>query len=492
MEELCHFIQGTWSFGEGSSMRSFNPATGQVLFVGRKANEAEVHAAVFSAKTAFNEWASWPISTRQDYLRGFEAQLKKHGRDLSEIISQETGKPLWESTNETNSMINKIDISIQAYQERCPEKTTDQRPSITQLSTRHKPHGVIAVFGPFNFPGHLPNGHIVPALLAGNTAVFKPSEMTPLTAKFTMELWEKAGIPPGVLNLVQGDSSTGKLLASHPGIDGLFFTGSYQTGSLLHQQFAETPEKILALEMGGNNPLVVWDPVDAKAAAYQTIQSAFITSGQRCTCARRLIISKKSPHTQNYLDALTEMMRSIQVGPYTDQPEPFMGPVISPSAAQRLLEKQKALIAQGGAPLIEMQLLKPGSGFLSPGLIDVSAISKRKDEEVFGPLLQLIYASSFEEAIEEANNTEYGLSAALFCHDRTLYDQFFKEIEAGVINWNVPTTGASSAAPFGGIGHSGNHRPSAYYAADYCSYPVASIEAESLVIPEKTTPGVND
>ena len=185
-------------------------------------------------------------------------------------------------------MIGKVGLSKKSYNERTGE--TENPMPVGKAFIRHKPHGVVAVFGPYNFPGHLPNGHIVPALIAGNTIVFKPSDLTPKVAEVYVKVWESIGLPKGVLNLVQGQVETGKSLAAHPQIDGLFFTGSSRTGKILHEQFAGHPGKILALEMGGNNPLIVHGVSDIDATVHDIVQSAFITTGQRCTCARRLFI----------------------------------------------------------------------------------------------------------------------------------------------------------------------------------------------------------
>jgi succinylglutamic semialdehyde dehydrogenase len=488
MEELALWIDGHWKFGSGPKFHSSNPATEEGLCCFRSASSQEVDEAFKAAQKAFSSWSALPIAQRIQHLEAFGKAFTSKRIAAAEIISKEMGKPLWESKNEVDAIIAKVGISIAAYHERCPEKTTQQQQNT--LLVRHKPHGVVAVFGPFNFPGHLPGGHIIPSLLAGNTVIFKPSEMTPLTGKLLAGLFEESGLPPGVFNLVQGGKETGQAIVSHPLLAGLFFTGSYQTGSQIKQQLLSSPGKILALEMGGNNPLVVWDIKDLQAAAYQTIQSAFITAGQRCTCARRLIVSSKDPKTAEYLTLLQNMTRSLKIGPYTDVPEPFMGPVISAKVAEGLLKTHASLIAQGGKPLVEMKALKPSSAWLSPGIVDVTSIKKREDVESFGPLLQLIYTSTFEEAIEEANNTAYGLSAGLLSNDPSLYERFYKSVNAGVVNWNTPTTGASSAAPFGGLGKSGNFRPSAYYAADYCSYPVSSIISEKLMIPAIISPGV--
>lgn len=481
------FINNQWKRGSGELFSSINPATGESLWQGKEAAQPEVDEAVRQAKRAFEKWSTLAIDERSHYLSEFSELLRDSQRDLAEIISKETGKPLWDSITEVESMINKIGISLEAYGRRCAGMIRDQ-PHARSI-TRHRPHGVVAVFGPYNFPGHLPNGHIIPALLAGNTVVFKPSEHTPLVAEETIHYWQKAGLPEGVLNLVQGGKNTGQALIKNPDIQGVFFTGSYPTGKYLSEFFASQPSKILALEMGGNNPLVVSEVADVQAAAYVTIQSAYLSSGQRCTCARRLIV----PRTQqgdDLIAAIIEMIGGISVGPYSNSPEPFMGPVINEKHALQILAAQENLKSKGGQPLVEMHQLQPGTGFLSPGLMDVTGIANRPDEEIFGPFLQVIRINDFQEAIDEANNSKYGLTAGLLSSRQEEYVYFYRHVQAGVINWNTPTTGASSAAPFGGIKCSGNHRPSAYYAADYCAYPVASLESAELKMPSFFAPGL--
>ena len=359
-----------------------------------------------------------------------------------------------------------------------------------QAFIRHKPHGVVAVFGPYNFPGHLPNGHIVPALMAGNTIVFKPSDLTPAVAEFMVKLWEKAGLPAGVLNLVQGEVETGKALATHAGIDGLFFTGSSRTGKILHEQFAGHPGKILALEMGGNNPLIVKDVADTDAAVHDIVQSAFVTSGQRCTCSRRLFLPSGAAGDA-ILNRLVEVTKNIKVGDYDAQEQPFMGAMISAKAARMMVDAQAELVSLGGKVIVELTQPEANKGFATPGIIDVTdMLDALPDEEHFGPLLKVIRYTDFDAAIKEANNTRYGLSAGFLGDSEEDYRYFFQRIRAGIVNWNRPITGASSAAPFGGVGESGNHRASAYYAADYCAYPVASVELEKVTLPGTLSPGL--
>lgn len=481
------YIAGAWQAGQGETITSLNPVTQQVLWSGQGATAGQVDLAVQAARQAFAGWARRSLQERIDVLEAFAARLKHHADDLARCIGEETGKPLWESATEVTTMVNKVAISVQSYRERTGEKSGPLGDATAVL--RHKPHGVVAVFGPYNFPGHLPNGHIVPALLAGNTVLFKPSELTPKVAELTVKCWIEAGLPAGVLNLLQGDRETGIALAANPGIDGLFFTGSSRTGNALHQQFAGRPDKILALEMGGNNPLVVDEVQDVDAAVYAVIQSAFISAGQRCTCARRLLVPQ-GEWGDAFLARLVAVSETIEVGSFDQQPAPFMGSVISLDAALGLLDAQRILLAKGAVSLLEMRQPLAQSALLTPGIIDVTAVSERSDEELFGPLLQVIRYADFDAAIAEANDTHYGLAAGLLSDSEARYQQFWLESRAGIVNWNKQLTGAASSAPFGGVGASGNHRASAYYAADYCAYPVASLETGSLTLPATLTPGI--
>jgi succinylglutamic semialdehyde dehydrogenase len=436
------------------------------------------------AAKSFDEWSDTTLVQRQAIAHAYAEQLKVHKAELGLIISEETGKPRWESASEVDAMVGKVALSIRAQDER--RHATETTTAGVTAATRYKPHGLVVVLGPFNFPGHLPNGHIVPALLAGNTVIFKPSEHTPHTARRMVELWRAAGLPDGVLRLVEGGADVGRALVADPQVDGVFFTGSFAVGQAISRALADTPGKIATLEMGGNNPMVVHGVADLKAAAYTIVQSAYLSAGQRCSCARRLFVMHDEAPA--LVDALVAMIGRIRVGLHTDDPEPFMGPVINDGVARWLLEAQAAL---GGNAVVPMRPLRGMTRLLSPGLIDVTDVPARwKDQELFGPLLQLIRVRDLDEAIVLASHTRFGLAAGLLSDDRAAWERFYRWIRAGVVNWNRPLTGASSALPFGGIGDSGNHRPSAYFAADYCSYPVASLEIERVAMPDKLTPGI--
>jgi len=451
---------------------STEPATGAEIWSG---SIGDAGAEVAIARSAWPEWAAHSATYRVETLRRFANVVRAREQEFADLIARETGKPLWEAKTEVGAVINKVEISVNAYSERTPSRRLEAAMG-NKVAVRHKPHGVLAVLGPYNFPAHLPNGHIVPALLAGNAVVFKPSEKTPATGAMLVDCLHEAGVPRGVIRLLIGGIDEGKALAAEPGIDGLLFTGSAGAGAALSRQFADMPHKILALELGGNNPIVVWGAKDLPAAAAIVVQSAYLSAGQRCTAARRLIV-EDGKHEPLMAEITKLIDRIIVDHPHAD-PQPFMGPVIDTAAADFIQEQFVGLMMKGGKPIRRLDRPFEERPYLTPALIDMTDARERPDEEVFGPVLQLVRVKDFDAAIDEANRTRFGLAASLLSKDPALYDRFWANVRAGVINWNRPTNGAPSNAPFGGVGMSGNHRPSAYYAADYCAYPVTSVEAE--------------
>lgn len=455
-------------------LQSFDPATGDLVWEGETAGPEAVTSALQNARKAFPAWAALPVEARVEAVQRFKAALEARKDALGETISRETGKPRWEGLAEAGSMIGKVGISITAQAERAGEKRSDM--PFGQAVLRHRPHGVMAVLGPFNFPGHLPNGHIVPALLAGNTVVFKPSEMTPATGAAMAECWADAGLPEGVFQILQGGRETGEALLSGD-IDGLLFTGSAKAGAHFRHMFADRPDVLLALELGGNNPLIAWDG-DVEEAASVVVQSAFVTTGQRCSCARRLIVPDNEFGTA-LVEAIDALAGKLAIGAWDETPEPYMGPLISEAAAAGAKAQVEALIGHGAKVIRPFTGIEGRSGaFVTPAILDVTGVGV-PDEEIFAPVLQVRRVGDFDAALAAANHTRFGLSAGLISADDALWERFIHECRAGVVNRNRPTTGAAGSMPFGGLGDSGNHRPSAYYAADYCAYPVASFEAAS-------------
>jgi succinylglutamic semialdehyde dehydrogenase len=455
---------------------SLDPCTGEEVWRGPV---GDVDLVAERARAAFPAWVRQPLAGRIAIARVFQQALRDRAEAFTRLIARETGKPLWESRTEVQACIGKVDISIAAQAERAGSRTGEA--GAVRQSLRHKPHGVLAVLGPYNFPAHLPNGHIVPALLAGNAVLFKPSEKAPAVAAFLRDCWAAAGLPAGVLEIVQGGPAQGRALVAHPGVDGVLFTGSAQAGAAIHRAFAETPHRILAIEAGGNNPLVAWDidETDLDAAAAAIVQSAFLTAGQRCTCARRLIVGEDA---DALIDRVATLADRLVIGAPFDDPQPFMGPVIDEGAATTLEASFAAIEAAGGRVIRPLRRLTNGRPFLSPAIVETTGLIL-PDEEMFGPILKVERVADFTAAMAAANATRFGLSAALLGGDASLYERFHEESRAGIVNWNRPTNGAASNAPFGGVGASGNHRPSAYYAADYCAWPVASLEADTIESP---------
>ncbi len=449
---------------------STEPASGEELWRGPV---GDVEAAVSRARRAWAAWAARSLTDRIEVLRTFSNLVRREGEELAELIAREAGKPLWEARTEVDAVVNKVDIAVQAYAERTGKKKLDAGIG-SSAALRHKPHGVMAVLGPYNFPAHLPNGHIVPALIAGNAVIFKPSEKTPAVGEALVSAFHRAGVPEDVIQLLVGGPEEGKALVAHPGIDGVLFTGSANAGIAINRKLAANPGKIVALEMGGNNPIVVIETPKLTDAATLVVQSAFTSAGQRCTAARRLIVVESM--YEPLMAELVPLTRKLMIGDPLGEPQPFMGPVIDNETADGLSESFLALITAGARPLLHMRRTVPDLPFLSPGILDVTDVPDRPDIELFGPVLQVIRVPDLDTAITEANNTRFGLSASLIGGSPDDYGRFWANVRAGIINWNGPTNGASSKAPFGGVGLSGNHRPAAYYAADYCAYPVASTE----------------
>lgn len=488
------YIDGNWVNGNGDLFTSVNPANQEIVWQGNSATQSDVNLAIKSSVDSFLSWSQLSLVDRCHYIEKYVKVLETKQLEYAQTISIENGKPLWEAKTEVAAMLGKFNASLNAYNSR-----TGEAESKAEISNKlvHRPIGVMVVFGPFNFPGHLPNGHIIPALLAGNTVVFKPSELTPKCAELMLKYWEQAGLPAGVINLVQGGPEVGKALIASNKINGVLFTGSYKVGQSIHQALAGRVDVMLALEMGGNNPLIIDKEINnLDAAIYNTIQSVFITAGQRCTCAKRLYVPE-GDFGDKFINKLVEVTRNLAISDGYNKlnvngtEDAFMGSVISLQAKENILGYKNNLLSQyRSEELLESKGFSDNSALLSPGIIAMHE-REQSDMECFGPILQIYRYDSIESAVNEANNTAYGLSAGLLSDSKESIDYFHKYIRAGIVNWNRPTTGAAGSLPFGGIGHSGNYRPSASYAADYCAYPMASQFCDELVMPDNLTPGVS-
>jgi len=497
-----NYIDGKWVDGKGPCFKSYDPATiGKtpiLLWKGKPPNEKQLHETFASSKKAFPKWSKLSVYKRKDYIRKFVTILTKNKEKMAQVISMDNGKPLWESRTEVAAMIGKYDITVDSLNLQQPIQS-DNAPF--GVYAKHRPIGVVAVFGPFNFPGHLPNGHIIPLLLAGNVVIFKPSEKTPLVAEVMVEMWHQARLPKGVLNLVQGGANTGCQIVYYNGyrgvsfldgfnrvnaLDGLFFTGSRNIGSQIADRLLS--DVMLVLEMGGNNPTIAYKVNDIKETAYTIVQSAFISAGQRCTCTRRLIMPK-GKEGDLILAEMVKLIQGMKIGPWNAVDQPFMGPLIDMEAVERVLRLEKCYSGKTGEGSILNSRKCEGLAktFVSP--IIVIDYHNTHDDEVFGPLLKVYRTKNLKESIEVANDTWYGLVSGIITKDIRIAEKCFEEFKTGIINWNKPTTGCSGTVPFGGTGQSGNYRPSGFTTLAHCSYPVAFHTNPVIDVPQ-TFPGL--
>ncbi|GJQ28233.1 MAG: N-succinylglutamate 5-semialdehyde dehydrogenase 1 [Phycisphaerae bacterium] len=469
----------------GRGHRRFNPARPSVCVWEGSPTLDAASAAVAAARGALSAWSAWPLDRRAAVLRKFAALATARAGDLATIIRDETGKVTWDALGEAQLLATKIDITLD------PDGPLRRVTGfeVSAAGTRRgacwfRPHGVMAVLGPFNFPMHLPHGHLAPALLMGNTAVFKPSEKAPASGQALAMLWQEAldaeGAPPGVINLVHGGADVAAKLAGGEGIDGVLFTGSWPVGRRILEANLDRPGRLLALEMGGNNAVVILADADLGLAVRECVRAAFISTGQRCTCTRRVIVSREI--ADRVIPALCKAASALIVGDPAATHPVFMGPMISDEARAGVLAAQARLAKAGGEVLVPMTPTDGGTGgwYMTPGVMRVEQFTldggAGADEEVFGPCLRVSVADSFEEALAQVNATRFGLAASLFTRDAAAMERFRREAQAGCVNVNTGTAGASSRLPFGGLGRSGNHRPAGAFSLDYCAYAVAGLE----------------
>jgi len=485
-------VGGAWRPIPGDRLKSVNPAhPDHVLWQGTP-DVAHVDEGVNAARAALPEWSDWPLERRCDALRAFAERCRARVDDIAGLICDETGKALWDARAEAGILAGKVDITLDTSGNFGMTRVTGYEVALGDTRAGRcwfRPHGVMAVLGPFNFPAHLPNGHIVPALAMGNTVVFKPSDKTPGVGQLLTELLQDAldevGAPDGVVNLVQGGVEIASPLVAHPDIDAILFTGSWPVGRMILEANLDRPGRMIALELGGNNAAVVMDDADLRQAAIEVARCAFITTGQRCTCTRRLIVHEAV--ADRVISAVCKAASNLIIDdPRSDHPV-FMGPLVTHEAARQVIAAAEAMVAGGAVPLLAPAPISPGTSgasYVSPGVLQVGRFVAHEgsferdpgaDVEVFGPLLRIVVVSDLDGAIEQTNATRYGLAASIFSTSEETIRRFTQEARAGCVNVNAGTAGASSKLPFGGLGLSGNHRPAGAFSLDYCAYPVAGM-----------------
>lgn len=457
-----------------------------------------VDKAVDSARKAFKTWQLVPFEEKKKLLLKFKTLLEKNHDRLENIICREVGKPSWETKTEIKSMINKIDITLKEGLDVIKSFEVQQAAKNSLGRCRYKPRGVLVVLGPFNFPGHLPNGHIIPALVTGNCVVFKPSELTPGTGQIYSEIIHQVGFPPGVFNLVQGEGRIGGYLAKHPDIDGILFTGSYDTGFKIQQETFHDYWKIRALEMGGKNATIILQDADINKALVDTIQSSYLTTGQRCSATSRIIIHKEV--ASEFIERFHNLSKDLIIDhPYAEQfgrKTPFMGPLINDKAQEKYLKFQDMATREGAEKIMRGKALerKPNGYYVSPSIYLIKASNPKsvfQQTELFAPSVSIYIVNNIDEAIEIANQTTYGLVLSVFTSSEKSYEKAFQLSRTGLVNWNTGTVGSSSKLPFGGLLKSGNDRPTALFATQYCTYPVAELIDTNRLDTTQLPPGFN-
>lgn len=469
---LGHFVDGRWrsAVGDRASTCPFNTRH----TIGWFPAEADaVDDAVTLSHRFGQKWQRLALSDRIQVLLRFARALANAREELATLICAEVGKPWNEALAEADLLASKIRLTCDI----APRELGPTIPDRVDGFWDYRPHGVVVVLGPFNFPMHLSNGHIAPALVAGNAVILKPSEVAPACGQAYVRIWEEsAGEWAGALSLLQGGGATGAALAEHEGVHAVCFTGSWSVGVRIRQATVAQTGKLLALEMGGKNPALVFDDADLDHAADQVTAAALQSTGQRCTATSRVLVQRAV--ADEFTAKLLERVRAWSPGdPFADDGR-RLGPLATAAAAERFYAAQQQTDG------LETLLAATAVSTLTPGhwvlpavhkVLDVASSVPRWSEELFGPELLIEVVDSDEEAVARANATAYGLAASIHTTTHSRFQRARDDVRAGIINWNRGTAGASSAMPFGGVGHSGNHRPAGVFSLRYCVYPVATL-----------------
>ena len=450
-------IDGRWISGGEDRLEVVSPIDDQVVF-STPIDPQHAPLAIEAARRAAPAWAALTRSDREAALRRVQTELAARQEKIAEAICREVGKPLWEARGEAKGLAARVDLTCGAIGGDVADWTL---PGAIGAG-HYLPLGVVAVLGPFNFPAHLANGQILPALLLGNTVILKPSEKAAGVAALYAEAMAAAGLPAGVFNLVQGDHRAGQILTEDPRVDGLLFTGSTRVGKMILSATHAQPHKLVSLEMGGKNASLVCEDAELEHCAKELLNAAFITCGQRCTATSLVFVHQT--RIEQLAGLLSAALPRLPVGDPFDA-NTFMGPIIDQAAKARMLNLNTRAIEAGVETLCASKDLGGQGAFLTPALrLGVWRDHGYFTDEHFGPDLVLVPVDDDEEALIRINSLEYGLAAAVFCADQSRFDGLASRLRCGVVNWNRGTAGATGQLPFGGWRSSGNHRPGALFA----------------------------
>lgn len=439
-----------------------------------------IEAVIESSLKGFETWRKLSHEERIGYLKKYQEIVRARKDEIALALALEVGKPLWEAKTEAAALDSKVTVTITDSYERIKQKTiSDVMPKIDGHAIQ-KPLGPCFVIGPFNFPCHLANGQILAALLAGNSIIFKPSEKTIYSAQLMIECFHQAGFPEGVINYINGTGVTASKITSDKRIKGIFFTGSRAVGLKILDTTYRDLNKLVALELGGKNSTIIHHDTNISHALPELLRACFLTTGQRCTSTSMILVHRKIE--QEFINQFKAVTEKIMVGhPTKSQPDPFMGPLIDEHAEKLYFDFCQAGRTEGAEEIVAPRKLDIGyeGYYVSPSIHYAKKPNlkgKFIQEEIFGPNCFFVPYDDIEEAISIANSTDYGLAASVFTRDADIYNLCLRDIDAGLINLNRSTVGATARLPFGGLKNSGNHRPAAVSMIDHCVGTVASLE----------------
>lgn len=451
---LKNYIGGKWvESGSGKSVPNINPAnTDEVLCYTPLSTREETKAAIAAAKEAFPKWRSTPAPVRGKLMFRAWQLMQEWLDDVAVTLTKEEGKILRESKGEIQRALNIMEFTAGEGRRMKGSTIPSELPN-TFIYTVRQPLGAVGLITPWNFPIAIPVWKISPAVVAGNTVVFKPATLTPLTAVKIVEIFEEAGFPPGVVNMVFGNGSTvGDEIVKHTDVHGISFTGSTDVGSALYAQASQRGCRVQC-EMGGKNPLIVLSDADLNLAVEGAVQGGLGSTGQRCTAASRVILEESI--ADKFTELLLKRVESYRVGDGMNE-QTDMGPSVDESQMNTVLKYIDIGKAEGARLLKGGKRLTNGSYakgyFVEPTIFDnVKPTMRIAQEEIFGPVISLIKAKNFEEAVEIANGVKFGLSASLYTHDISKIMRFAELSEVGKVHINSSTIGGEAQAPFGGI-----------------------------------------
>ncbi len=459
-----------------------SPADTDMLLWRMPVEYRHVDPVVEAAVTGFHTWRKTALEERIATLKRFQEIALARKNEIATAISLEMGKPMWEALTEASSVVGKVDVTINESLARIKNWSIDNIMPRTTGHTLYKPIGPSLVIGPFNFPCHLANTQILAALVSGNSIVFKPSEKTAYSGQLLIECLHQAGFPKGVIGMIQGDGEVAGRLVKDRRLKAVFFTGSKEVGLKILKTTHTDLSKMVALELGGKNPAIVHADADTDLALSELLKGCFLTTGQRCTSTSIVAIHRSL--VDQFIERFHHYAKKLVIGHPLDQsPEPFMGPLVDQHAVDSYLLFMGMAKREGIQEIMRGKHLsreRPGH-YVTPSIHLASSFDDKSRflaSEIFGPNCTFIPYDDAEEAIHIANATEYGLASCLFSKDRALYEKCLLEIDAGLMNWNRSTCGASAKLPFGGVKNSGNYHPAAVAAIDACVYTMTSLEVE--------------